>query len=308
MMEVTNHATTVQRSLELLTVADFSQELIANFLRKIGGYQTLVLQDTEPEALHKMRVGMRRLRTILQVLEPLVLLPKDFSGRSIGKLAKKMGAVRDLDVMKESLQVTGQDLPPGEQKILTKIAKSLARRRRLAFVQLEKSLATSYRSIMKAGQQWTSHPRYRHASMASQSVANVAPDLLLPIIGGFFLHGGWGVLATELDENQAIVHDLRKCTKRIRYQTDFFSPYLSNELAQFLSPLEVGQECLGTMQDAAVLRDFIEQEVGRKFFEKMPVLIDRLEQEKEQAWQEWQAIREKLCDPQWRQSLRRAVL
>lgn len=307
-MEVTNHAATVQFSLKSLTVADFSQELIANFLRKIGGYQARVLQDTEPEALHKMRVGMRRLRTILQVLEPLVVLPKDFSGRSIGKLAKKMGAVRDLDVMKESLQSAGQELPPSEQKILNKIIKSLARRRRPAFAQLEKSLATSYRSIMKAGQQWTRRPRYRHFTMANQSVADVAPDLLLPIIGGFFLHGGWGVLATELDENEAVVHDLRKCTKRIRYQTECFAPCLSNEFTQFLLPLESSQECLGHMQDAAVLRDFIEKKVGGKVSKKMPVLIDRLEQKKEQAWQEWQAIRGQLCDPQWRQSLRRAVL
>ncbi len=308
MMEVTDHATTVQLLPASPTVADFSQELIANFLRKIGRYQALVLQDTEPEALHKMRVGMRRLRTVLQVLEPLLILPKAFSSQSIGKLAKKMGAVRDLDVMKASLQTAGQDLPPSEQKILNKIAKSLTRRRRQAFAQMEKSLATSYRSIMQAGQQWLNRPRYRHSSMANQPIVDVVPDLLLPIIGRFFLHGGWGVMATELNENQAIVHNLRKCTKRIRYQTECFTPCLSNEFTQFLLPLEASQECLGTMQDAAVLRDFLQQEVGGKISKKMPVLIDQLEQKTEQAWQEWQSIRGQLCDPQWRQYLRRAIL
>jgi CHAD domain-containing protein len=308
MMEVTSHAATAQFSPAAPTVADFSQELIANFLRKIGHYQARVLQDTEPEALHKMRVAMRRLRTVLQVLEPLIVLPKAFSARSISKLAKKMGVVRDLDVMKESLQAAGQELPPSEQKILNKIAKSLARRRRQAFAKMKKSLATSYRSIMQAGQQWLNQPLYRHSSMATQPVVEVVPDLLLPIIGGFFLHGGWGIMATELNENQAVVHDLRKCTKRIRYQTECFSPCLSNEFTQFLSPLESSQECLGHMQDAAVLRDFIEQEVGGEISKKMPILIDQLELKTEQTWQEWQAIRRQLCDPQWRQSLRRAIL
>jgi hypothetical protein len=40
----------------------------------------------------------------------------------------------------------------------------------------------------------------------------------------------------------------------------------------------------------------------------MPVLIDRLEEKAEQAWQDWQPIKEQLYDQNWRKSLRRAFL
>jgi CHAD domain-containing protein len=291
-----------------LTVAEFSEQIIAKFLDKILHYELLVLQDTYPEPLHKMRVGMRRLHTVLQVLELLIISPKAFSSKTIGQLAKKLGAVRDLDVMQELLQNAGQELPPSEQKILKKVAKSLVRRRRRAFAKMEQALATNYLMVMQTGQQWLNCPVYRHSVIASQPIADVLPDLLSPIIGEFFLHDGWWMMPTDLRVNQAVVHDLRKCTKRIRYQTECFAPCLGNEFTQFLAPLEASQECLGHMQDAAVLRNFIQQKVGGKIFKKMPVLIDRLERKTEQAWQEWQAIRGQLCDSQWRQSLRRAVL
>jgi CHAD domain-containing protein len=305
---VISHVPATKSLPKSLTVAEFSEQIIAKFLDKILHCELLVLQDTDPEPLHKMRVGMRRLHTVSQVLESLIILPKAFSDKTIRQLAKKLGAVRDLDIMKELLQNAGQELPPSEQKILKKVAKSLVRRRRRAFTKMEQAVATNYLIIMQAGQQWLSCPLYRHSVIASQPIADILPDLLSPIIGEFFLHDSWWMMPTDLRVNQAIVHDLRKCTKRIRYQIEFFSPYLNSESTQFLSPLEASQECLGKMQDTAVLRDFIQQEVGGKISKKMPVLIDRLEQKAEQDWQDWQPIREQLCDQNWRKSLRRAVL
>jgi CHAD domain-containing protein len=305
---VINHVPATQSLPKSLTVAEFSEQIIAKFLDKILHCELQVLQDTDPEPLHKMRVGMRRLHTVSQVLKPLTILPKSFSNKTIGQLAKKLGAVRDLDVMKELLQKAGEELPPSEQKILKKVAKSLARRRRRAFANMEQAIATNYLIMMQAGQQWLSCPLYRHSVIASQPITDILSDLLSPIIGEFFLHDGWWLMPTDLRANQAIVHDLRKCTKRIRYQTEFCAPCLSSEFTQFLSPLEASQECLGKMQDTSILRDFIQQEVGGKISKKMPVLIDRLEQKTEQAWQNWQPIRGQLCDQDWRKSLRRAVL
>ncbi len=307
-MEITSHATTAELLNESLPVADFAGQLIEKFVRKVGHHKALVLQDTEPEPLHKMRVGLRRLRTVLQVLEPLIILPDTFTSKAIGKLANVLGAVRDLDVMGEFLREVEQGIPDREQRILSKVANSLTRRRHQAFDRLEKNLAKDYRVLVRAGQKWVCQPQYRYPAVATQPMADVLPDLLLPIISSFFLHGGWWVTATDFSDNQAILHDLRKCTKRARYQIECFSPCLNTEFTELLLPLEASQECLGHMQDAAVLRDFIEQEVGGKVSKKMPVLIDRLEQKKEQAWQEWQSIRGQLCDRDWRQSLRKAVL
>ncbi len=307
-MEITSHATTAELLNESLTVADFAGQIIEKFVHKVGHHKALVLQDTEPEPLHKMRVGLRRLRTVVQVLEPLIILPDTFTSKAIGRLANVLGAVRDLDVMGEFLREIEQGLPDREQHILNKVANSLTRRRHQSFDRLERHLAKDYRVLVMAGQKWVCQPQYRYPAVATQPMADVLPDLLLPIISSFFLHGGWWITATDFSDNQAILHDLRKCTKRVRYQIECFSPCLNAEFTQLLLPLEASQECLGQMQDVAVLSDFIRQEVGENLAKKLPVLFDRLHQKTEQAWQDWQPIRVQLCDRDWRQSLRKAVL
>jgi CHAD domain-containing protein len=315
-MEVTCHATTTEHLLLSLTVADFSKQIVTKFVHKIGQHEAFVLQDTAPEPLHKMRVAMRRLRTVLQVLEPLIILPDAFTGRAIGKLASMLGTVRDLDVMGEFLVAIGSGISathleePGqrEQQNLAKVVHALTRRRRQAFGRLHKHLAKDYRSLMIAGQNWIDDPRFCHQKIANQPIADVLPDLLLPLIGSFFWQGGWWVTTTELSSSQTMLHDLRKCTKRVRYQTECFAPYLHSDSQSFLPLLEASQECLGQMQDVAVLQTVIQQVVGKNSARKMPILSDRLHQKTLQAWQAWQPMRLQLCDRDWRQSFRQAVL
>jgi CHAD domain-containing protein len=315
-MEVTYHATTTDYLPLSLTVADFSKQIVTKFVHKISQHEALVLQDTAPEPLHKMRVAMRRLRTVLQVLEPLIILPDAFTGRAIGKLASMLGTVRDLDVMGEFLVAIGSEISaahaeePGqrEQQSLAKVTHAITRRRRQAFGRLHKHLAKDYRSLITAGQDWIDDPRFYDQQIANQPIADVLPDLLLPLIGSFFWQGGWWVTTAELSSSQTLLHDLRKRTKRVRYQTECFAPYLHPDSPSFLPLLEASQECLGQLQDVAVLQAVIRQEIGKNSGRKMPVLSDRLHQKTLQAWQDWQPTRLQLCDRDWRQSFRQAVL
>ncbi len=67
-----------------LTIGDCAEQLITKFLQNINSYKSAILQDTDPEPLHKMRVGMRRLRTALNILAPVVCLPQlVLVGRSV---------------------------------------------------------------------------------------------------------------------------------------------------------------------------------------------------------------------------------
>jgi PAS domain S-box-containing protein len=50
----------------MLTMGDCAEQSISKFVRKIALCEAAVLDDTDPEPLHRMRVGMRRLRTVLQ--------------------------------------------------------------------------------------------------------------------------------------------------------------------------------------------------------------------------------------------------
>jgi CHAD domain-containing protein len=307
MMEVTSYATTAHILDRSLTVDDCTQQIVTKYIHKITHYPAAVMQDIEPESLHKMRVAVRRLQAVLQVLEPLVILPTAFHNKKIGQLAKVLGAVRDLDVMAELLQSVELTVPTAEIEILTTVAKPLIRLRQQAFTKMAKYLAHNYRSLIKASHQWLKHPQYFNQNIAMQPIANVLPDLLLPLIGEFCQHPGWWI-ATKLDRHQNILHDLRKLTKRVRYQTECFSPYLPADSRQFLQPLEASQEYLGQMQDAQILQNFMRQEIGHHIIKKLPILSDRLYQITQQAWQDWQPIRIQLCDRDWRKSWRVAVM
>lgn len=300
---------TPEESLHLLTIGDCAELAISRFVHKIDRCAAEVLQDSDPEPLHKMRVGMRRLRTVLQVLEPVVILPSAGTRQEIGKLANVLGAVRDLDIMKVNLEVAScQDIPAREREILAKVAQVLVERRRKAFAKMEKCLAKEYPAFVTAMQKWSDRPQYRNRHLAEQQAAKYLPDLLLPMVAAFFLHAGWFVTDEELRDCQPILHDLRKYTKRIRYQTEYFLPDLGADVSPFLPPLEATQELLGQMQDGLVLDNFIRAAIGKRAVKQLPVLSDLLAQKNIQAWHEWQPIKMQLCSPEWRRSLRLACI
>jgi len=70
-------------------------------LQLVLKYKPVALEGKDPEGVHKVRVGLRRLRTALKLYKPY--LKKDVYKSLSGKakyLARELGALRDLDVLK----------------------------------------------------------------------------------------------------------------------------------------------------------------------------------------------------------------
>jgi CHAD domain-containing protein len=296
-------------SRQYLTMKDFSEQTINRFVEKISYYRVAVLQDTDPEALHKMRVGMRRLRSILQVLEPVVILPTACNQQSIGKMANVLGVVRDLDVAIETLRdAIYKDLPNCENQALKRIHAVLFRRRRKAFKKLRVCLNQEYLVFMTACSRWLENSQFRNKCVASECISDILPDLLLPKIAIFFLHEGWFITDIKDKSCQQTMHDLRKCTKGIRYQIEYFLPYLNADTTPFLPVLETSQELLGQMQDGLVIRNLLKIVSCKKEKQKLPVLSYFFDEKTAQAWKDWQSTKTQLCNQDWRQSLRMALI
>jgi CHAD domain-containing protein len=296
-------------SHQCLTLKDFSKQTINKFVEKISHYKVAVLQDTDPEALHKMRVGMRKLRSILQILEPVVILPRVCNRQSIGKMAKVLGVVRDLDVAIETLKnVIYQDLPSYENQVSKEIHAVLYRRRHKAFKKLRVCLNKEYRAFMAAYSRWLENPRLRSKYIANKCISDVLPDLILPKIAIFFLHEGWSVTDLKNKRCKQTMHDLRKCTKGIRYQIEYFLPYLNASTTPFLPVLETSQELLGQMQDGLVIRKLLKIVSCKKGKQKLPILSCFFDEKTAQAWKDWQSTKTQLCNQDWRRSLRMALI
>lgn len=240
-----------------------------------------MLRDKDPEPLHQMRVGMRRMRASIETFGFAIRLPEEASDRAISKISRRLGRVRDLDVLLEKLgSLEGLD---------GKILRQLRERRKEEFASLRETLSgRRYRELENSLREWTKRPAYRTAG--ALPLRPIFPDLLLPMGCRLFLHAGWDA------ESGEILHDLRKRVKAIRYQAEFFADAYGEELAEWIAELKTIQDQLGGLQDRIVLREA----VGEVWPDLERVL--REEEAAFAAW--WPPVRERYRDPEFRESVR----
>ncbi len=263
------------------TLGEFARRVVRRNLRHFSKEEKGVLRDEDPEPLHQMRVGMRRLRAAIETFGEAIRLPNEASDRAISKINRRLGRVRDLDVLLAKLAT----LEGLDEDVL----RGLREQREEQFADLRKTLqGERYKALRAALQEWTKHPVYR--TTAELPLRLVLPDLLLPMGCRLFLHAGWEA------ESGEILHDLRKRVKAIRYQAEFFADLYGKELAAWIAELKTIQDELGGLQDRVVLRET----VG----ELWPSLEQAMEKEEKHfaAW--WPPVRKRYRDPAFRQSVR----
>ena len=309
------------------TLGDYAYQAIQKHIKKTFKWEKSVKKDEDPEALHQMRVGMRRLRTAVTRFGLAVDLPKPISDKNIGKIARRLGNLRDLDVLKESLENNYKpNLPRKEQEYLQTAFTALAKQRDDVLSSVQKTLKDeSYKSLKEALDKWLDKPNYQ--PFASVPIQQVLPDLLLPEVSNFLLHPGWLVgtkligselkiqnnwKAKEIEKQLAtrgeILHSLRKEAKRIRYQMELFTELYGESYAAYITEVKSIQEILGTMQDSVVLSDSLANVFKSEIQTELPTLATLLTENRYQSWQQWQPLQERYFKPETRHSFHLAIL
>ena len=306
------------------TLGDWASLAIKKHLQKVIKHEEDVLHDQDPEALHQMRVGMRRLRSAIKGFAPALLLPKPAQDEKIGKIAHQLGSLRDLDVLRETLQTRHKPtLPPEEQEALETALARLGQQRRQTSAAVQKTLERQrYNNLKQSLKKWLKQPTYQE--IAQMPIQEVLPDLLLPEVSRFLLHPGWlvgttfkqGINFQELDAATVqrlaaqgpLLHSLRKETKRVRYQMELFTDFYGQPFAAYVEDVKTIQEILGQIQDNLVLSQFLTDVLGSKVKSVLPTLTEQLAQMDYQAWQQWQPIQQRFLTPETRQGLHLAIL
>jgi len=294
------------------TLGDYAYEAIQKHFKKTLKWEKAVKKDEDPEALHQMRVGMRRLRTAISRFGIALNLSKPASDKNIGKIARRLGNLRDLDVLKETLETTYQpNLPQKEQKTLQKAFDALAKQRESA---LEKTLETlkdeSYKSLKHTLDEWLEKPSYQ--PLASLPIKQVLPDLLLPEISSFLLHPGllvgthlvdseikirtdWEAdkVEEQLNTKGETIHSLRKQAKRVRYQMELFTELYSESYAAYITEVKSIQDILGNIQDSMVMGEWLVEIFKSELNDQLPTLAKLVTENRYQWWQKWQPLQEK---------------
>lgn len=242
------------------TMADALAAALADaLLRLVGNEPNARLGDAE--GIHQVRVALRRLRSDLRTLDEAV----DSGWRSrieprLRDLASALGAVRDMDVLSESLD---KDTAGPSRDLLAPVFADLDARRAKARSQLEAALNDSgypamLDTLVDALAETPVGPR------AGEPAADRLPALVM---------AAWRVLehrgdALQRGDVDAAFHGARIAAKRTRYAAELAARVLSGKAAGGAQGLAEQaakvQDALGRVQDAVFAEATLRETLGGK--------------------------------------------
>lgn len=312
---------------ESKTFGDWSYLAIAKHYEKILKHEPEVLKDKDAEELHQMRVGMRRLRSAIVGFSLALNLPQNAGEKQVGKVARVLGTLRDIDVLEDALRnCYAPELPSKEQKLLGQALAVLFKKRKQAFKAVKNTLDSKYYvNLKKSFDNWLDQPTYQ--TIGALMIDSILPDLLLPQISRLLLHPGWIVgvkftrgevqFADGLSEKQVsailekqgyILHDLRKEAKRSRYNLELFTQFYGDAYQNQVATIREIQTILGDIQDCFILAEFLASVFAEDISQKMPVLSSKLRGTRYQKWREWEGLQRQFLDSQTRKDLHLTIL
>ena len=304
----------MSKQIRLDSFGDCAIAALNQHCQRMLNHEQAVYQDKDPEALHQMRVGMRRIRSALVGFSLAIEIPKSAKEKKVGKIARKLGTLRDLDVLKETLETDYlPNLSVEEKEQLNQVFQELEKQRQKAYKTVKKTLESQAYQDLKVGLTgWLENPKL--SAIAPLPIAEVLPDLLLPQVSHFLLHPGWFIQKTESDtvttilaEKGETLHNLRKLAKKARYQMELFTDCYDQTYGQYVKHIKAIQSVLGKIQDNLVLTEFLTDCRGEAFSQEFPQLLQQITQSQEEKWQEWEQLQQKFLNPSTRQNLRLTV-
>ena len=234
-----------------------------NCLAQIRSNERGTVHSDDPEFVHQMRVGLRRLRSALRLFKRWLALPEGLQSE-IDWLGSLLAGARDAEVlagrtlpelMRACPQESGLDLARLQAEL-----SALARQRRSQAAQAVAS--ARYQALIQALTQWVERRGWR--AMPDKN----ARKLLLERLGKPLDKAAARLLNQRLKKvricGQSLAaqatpedrHRLRIAIKKMRYATEFFSsltavPGVQRCLGR-LARLTALQEALGELNDASV--------------------------------------------------------
>jgi CHAD domain-containing protein len=210
----------------------------------------------DPEGVHDVRVAVRRLRSVLALLEDapgFALGDLKRWRRRLKNLAASLGAVRDLDVQQERLS-TYRATNPGSQDGLLPIWDGMASEREKARGAMLEALDDSkIRETLKT----------LHAFAAERPAKDEDDSVLVRhFAGGAVWRRYEDVLRRECllpTESASTLHEIRIACKRLRYSLEMFAHAFGAGADPLIAVLIATQDCLGSHQDCVVARGYLAQ-------------------------------------------------
>ncbi|CAB3729501.1 CHAD domain-containing protein [Paraburkholderia rhynchosiae] len=202
-----------------------------------------VREDPSPEALHKLRVSLRRLRSLWWAFAPLLEKGENTRQRALYKyLATAAGKTRDWDIVIQLLTQDDSGVRSGMRDLAPKLEEARGNalatsRETLSNADVKHLLREALTSASKDIN--TTHERVPLRKFASKRVAASERSLMKRAKRARHARRS----------NYAAFHDVRKAGKKLRYLLEFFQPVLSGSHKRTLKRLKQVQKRFGTLND-----------------------------------------------------------
>jgi len=205
---------------------------------------------SDPEALHDMRVAVRRLRAFLRVARPI--LEREWTDElraELKWLGQALGSVRDHDVLLIHVRAQAETLPAGDDAALRLFVKRMERRREAAREQMLEALSSRrYLELLGRIELAGEAPRWNGKHRSVRKLASAEFKKLERAI-------------EKLDPapGDSELHRLRVRGKRSRYAGELAEAAVGRKARHFVDSAKNVQDVLGEHQDAVVADERIRE-------------------------------------------------
>jgi triphosphatase len=223
--------------------------------------RTFVRAEVKPtEAVHQMRVAVRRARSALSIFRPAVPAGVlDEVGAGLKQLGGLLGPNRDWDVFVDETAPEIRDALPNDDR-LDRLIAAAGRRRTECQKVLSAYLTSPAFRTMGIELAWFASARFWHAAPV---VTDPPPPDLVAFAATVLQHRWKKLLSAgkkieELDIPS--LHGVRLRAKRARYAAEMFSTLHQGKAAhRFIRRLSTLQQRLGVLNDGAVATHLLEE-------------------------------------------------
>lgn len=234
------------------TVAEAGRKVLRFHFARLVASEDGTRAGTDPEDLHRMRVATRRLRAAWRIFGDAYVADRTRRfPKELRALGRRLGAVRDLDVLIEGLDRYRAELPEPQAAALDPLADAWRARRDTARSALLRELdSDGYRRFVADFEVFVSTDGADVRPVEATEphhVRDTAPSRIWRAHERVRAYDGvlpWADVAT--------LHELRIAAKWLRYSIEFVREALGPEVGPLVERVVALQDHLGFLHDADV--------------------------------------------------------
>jgi triphosphatase len=238
----------------------FGRQCLTHLLRN----EPVVLA-CESEGIHQMRVAVRRLRSVLSALKPM--LPQKhhrWASEELKWLTHALGPTRNWDIFAANLAAPVSEALSANRE-LEYLVRAAERRRHAAFDDVKQAIlseryAKSILCLLRwfEAHGWREQPVSEDAALLLAPIATIAPKLIERCYRRARKRSKRFAEQTPTQR-----HRLRIALKELRYIIEFLeSLFDENQVRTYVNRLKLLQDCLGHANDVRVAYDLLDELLG----------------------------------------------